>query len=77
MNELELLQQLSDKRRELEMNRDASVSNSLLKLQEEEIKELEFIFATDDQHRLEMRFFLDQCSDAKEDFSDEIYEDYS
>ena len=39
MNELELLQQITDKRSELERNRAANVSNSLLKLQEEEIRE--------------------------------------
>ncbi len=67
MNELELLQQITDKRSELERNRGANVSSSLLKLQEEEIRELEYIFASGDQKRLEMRFFMDQCDKTKED----------
>lgn len=77
MNELELLQQISDKRNEIERNRDAKVSKSLLKLQEEELKELEYIWATGDQNRMEMRFFLDQCDKSKdqdEQFGDE-YDD--
>ncbi|HEY95447.1 MAG TPA: hypothetical protein G4O15_10985 [Dehalococcoidia bacterium] len=67
MNELELLQQITDKRSELEKNRAANVSSSLLKLQEEEIRELEYIFASSDQKRLEMRFFMDQCDKGKEE----------
>ncbi len=67
MNELELLQQITDKRSELERNRSAKVSSSLLKLQEEEIRELEYIFASGDQKRLEMRFFMDQCDKGKEE----------
>ena len=67
MNELELLQQITDKRSELEKNRAANASSSLLKLQEEEIKELEYIFASGDQKRLEMRFFMDQCDKGKEE----------
>jgi len=67
MNELELLQQITDKRSELERNRSANVSSSLLKLQEEEIRELEYIFASSDQKRLEMRFFMDQCDKGKEE----------
>ena len=67
MNELELLQQITDKRSELERNRSANVSSSLLKLQEEEIRELEYIFASGDQKRLEMRFFMDQCDKGKEE----------
>jgi hypothetical protein len=67
MNELELLQQITDKRSELERNRAANVSSSLLKLQEEEIHEMEYIFATSDQKRLEMRFFMDQCDKGKDD----------
>ena len=72
MNELELLQQLTDKRSELEKNRAAGVSNSLIKLQEEEIKELEYIFATGDQNRLAGRVFLDQCGKGKEEFPDDV-----
>ncbi len=71
MNELELLQQITDKRSELERNRAANVSSSLVKLQEEEIRELEYIFANGDQKRLEMRFFMDQCDKGKdEDYID-------
>lgn len=75
MNELELLQAITDKRSELERNRAANVSSSLIKLQEEEIKELEYIFATGDQKRLEMRFFLDQCDKSKE-IPEEFGSDY-
>lgn len=67
MDELELLQKITDKRSELERNRSANVSTSLLKLQEEEIQELEYIFASGDQKRLEMRFFMDQCDKNKEE----------
>jgi len=66
MTEAELLQLISDKRFELEQNREANVSNSLIRVQEEEIRELEYIYATNDQKRLEIRFFLDQCSEDKE-----------
>jgi hypothetical protein len=75
MNELELLQKISDMRTEIEKNRAANVSTSLLKLQEEELKELEYIFATGDQKRLEVRFFLDQCDKSKEE-PEEFFEDY-
>ena len=75
MNELELLQKISDMRTEIEKKRAANVSTSLLKLQEEELKELEYIFATGDQKRLEVRFFLDQCDKGKEE-PEEFFEDY-
>jgi len=75
MNELELLQKISDMRTEIEKNRAANVSTSLIKLQEEELKELEYIFATGDQKRLEVRFFLDQCDKSKEE-PEEFFEDY-
>jgi hypothetical protein len=75
MNELELLQQISDKRSELERNKATGVSSSLIKLQEEEIKELEYIFATGDQNRLAGRIFLDQCGKGKEEFPDDV-DDY-
>ena len=67
MNELELLQQISDKRNEIERNRAAQASGSLLRLQEEELKELEYIWATGDQNRMAMRFFLDQCGNKDDD----------
>lgn len=66
MDELKLLQQITDKRSELDRNKSAHVSNSLIKLLEEEIRELEYIFASDDQERLKMRFFMDQCDKNKE-----------
>ena len=75
MNELELLQQITDKRSELERNRSAGVSNSLIKLQEEEIKELEYIFATGDQNRLQGRVFLDQCGKGKDEEIPEVVDD--
>ncbi len=75
MNELEMLQKISDLRTEIEKNRAARVSTSLLKLQEEELKELEYIFATNDEKRLEIRFFLDQCDKGKEE-PEEFFEDY-
>ena len=66
MTEAELIQMIITKRNELEDYRVANVSNSLLRLQEEEIKELEHIYATNDTKRLEMRLFLDQCGDEEE-----------
>ena len=63
MTEVELIELINRKRGELEENRTASVSNSLLRVQEEEINELEMIFATGDTKRLEMRIFLDQCAE--------------
>jgi hypothetical protein len=62
MNEVELIELINKKRIELEENRSANVSSSLLRVQEEEIRELETIFAEGDTKRLEMRIFLDQCA---------------
>ena len=66
MREAELLELLITKRNELEENRASHVSSSLLKLQEEEIRELEYIYATGDDKRLELRLFLDTCDKDKE-----------
>ena len=63
MDELELIELINKAYRELERNRSANVSSSLIKLQEEEIKELELIYATGDAERLGRRFFLDQCAE--------------
>lgn len=63
MTEAELIELIINKRNELEENRLAKVSSSLLRVQEEEIEELESIFATGDAKRLEMRIFLDQCAE--------------
>jgi len=62
MTEAELIQLIIRIRNELEENRSAHVSNSLLRVQEEEIRELEAIYAAGDTKRLEMRAFLDQCA---------------
>ena len=66
MNETELLTLIVSKKNELEANRVANASPSLIKAQEEEIRELEEIFATNDTKRLEMRMFLDTCDQDKE-----------
>ena len=63
MTEAELIELIIAKRNELEENRSANVSSSLLRVQEEEIKELESIFASGDTKRLELRVFLDQCGE--------------
>ena len=63
MTESELIELIITKRNELEENRKSNVSSSLLRVQEEEISELEEIFATGDIKRLELRIFLDQCAE--------------
>ncbi len=63
MTESELIELIISKRNELEENRKSNVSNSLLRVQEEELNELEEIFATGDIKRLELRIFLDQCAE--------------
>ena len=63
MTEAELIELILKKRNELEENRSANVSSSLLRVQEEEIGELESIWASGDAKRLEMRVFLDQCAE--------------
>lgn len=66
MTEAELIETIIAKRNELEENRASNVSSSLIRLQEEEIKELEYIYATGDTKRLELRLYLDQCGDEEE-----------
>ncbi len=66
MNEAELIQLIIAKRKELEANRLFKVSCSLLKVQEEFIRELEYIYATGDAKRLERRLFIDQCEEQPE-----------
>ena len=66
MTEAELLELIVKKRNELEANRAANVSSSLLKVQEEDLWELESIFATNDTKRLELRIYLDTCDKEKE-----------
>jgi hypothetical protein len=66
MIEAELIQLIIAKRKELGSNRLFKVSRSLLRVQEEEIKELEYIYATGDARRLERRRFIDQCEEQGE-----------
>ena len=73
MNEAELIEEINNKRNELEENRAANVSSSLLKVQEEEIRELEMIFATGDSKRLELRAFLDQCAEKADSQGVDVY----
>jgi hypothetical protein len=63
MREAELIELLIKKRQELEENRAANVSSSLLKVQEEEIEELESIYVSGDKERLEKRIFFNQCAE--------------
>ncbi|MFC2012114.1 hypothetical protein ACFLVU_03175 [Chloroflexota bacterium] len=63
MTEAELIELINKKRNELEENRSVNVSSSLLRLQEEELGELESIWASGDAKRLEMRRYLDQCAE--------------
>ncbi len=62
MTEAELIELIIRVRTELEANRAANVSRSLLRVQEEELRELEEIYVSGDAKRLEMRRFLDQCA---------------
>jgi hypothetical protein len=63
MTEAELIQLINKKRYELEYNRSSKVSHSLLRVQEEELEELEEIFATNDAVRMAKRVFVDQCQE--------------
>ncbi|MFC2069903.1 hypothetical protein ACFLTB_01895 [Chloroflexota bacterium] len=67
MTESELIELIISKRNELEENRAINVSSSLLRVQEEDINELEEIFATGDIKRLELRIFLDQCAEKADE----------
>jgi hypothetical protein len=62
VTEAELIELIFRVRNELEENRSANVSRSLLRVQEEELRELEYIYVSGDTKRLEMRRFLDQCA---------------
>jgi F420-0:gamma-glutamyl ligase len=64
--EAELIQLIIARRKQLEANRLFKVSRSLLKVQEEEIRELEYIYASGDAKRLERRRFIDQCEEQQE-----------
>jgi hypothetical protein len=66
MIEAELIQLIITKRKQLEANRLFKVSRSLLRVQEEEIRELEYVFASGDAKRLERRRFIDQCEEQPE-----------
>ena len=63
MTDAELIELIIRKRNELEENRAIKVSNSLLRLQEDVIRDLEVIFANGDADRLDLRAFLDQCAE--------------
>ena len=63
MTEAELIEMIITKRNELEENRSVNVSNSLLKLQEEVLEELEYVYAIGEAERLDLRPFMDQCAE--------------
>lgn len=63
MDDVKILELISRAYQELERSRAANASNSLIKVLEEDIKELELIFATSDAERMEKRAFLDQCAE--------------
>jgi len=63
MDDAKILELINKAYRELERSRAASASGSLIRVLEEDIKELELIFATSDAERMEKRAFLDQCAE--------------
>ena len=63
MDDAEILELINKAYQELERSRAANASSSLIKVLEEDIKELELIFATSDAERMENRAFLDQCAE--------------
>ena len=63
MDDAKILELINKAYQELERSRAANASNSLIKVLEEDIKELELIFATNDAERMEKRAFLDQCAE--------------
>jgi hypothetical protein len=63
INDAEILELINRAYQELERSRAANASTSLIKVLEEDIKELELIFATNDAERMEKRAFLDQCAE--------------
>ncbi|MFC2039054.1 hypothetical protein ACFLUG_04720 [Chloroflexota bacterium] len=66
MDESKLIEEIVSKRNELERSKSSGVSNSLLRVLEEEIAELEDIFATGDVERMKTRAFADQCAEKEE-----------
>lgn len=63
IDDAEILELINKGYQELERSRAANASTSLIKVLEEDIKELELIFATSDAERMEKRAFLDQCAE--------------
>ena len=63
INDAEILELINKAYYELERSRAANASSSLIKVLEEDIKELELIFATSVAERMEKRAFLDQCAE--------------
>lgn len=63
INDAEILELINKAYRELERSKAAHASSSLIRVLEEDIKELELIFATSDAERMEKRAFLDQCAE--------------
>ena len=63
MTEAELIEKINKKRNELEEHRSGSVSSSLLRVLEEEIKDLETALASGDTESAdEQQVFLDECA---------------
>ena len=63
INDSEILELINKAYHELERSKAANASSSLIRVLEEDIKELELIFATSDAERMEKRVFLDQCAE--------------
>lgn len=72
MTEAELIQLITKRRNEIEYNRSSKVSNSLLRVQEEELEELEEIFATNDAVRMAKRVFIDQCQEKVDETAKDV-----
>ena len=63
INDAEILELINRAYQELERSRAVNASTSLIRVLEDDIKELELIFATSDAERMEKRAFLDQCAE--------------
>lgn len=63
INDAEILEFINRAYQELERSRAANASSSLINVLEEDIKELELIFATSDAERMGKRALLDQCAE--------------
>ena len=63
INDAEILELINIAYQELERSRAVNASTSLIRVLEDDIKELELIFATSDAERMEKRAFLDQCAE--------------